>query len=391
MSKSVSEFFSKEGIKKFKNGVKAFSERHAVKVLAASMVLASAFAVSAHANTFNPDKDKTVTAYAITEKGDTLCSYQTLKTDSTSFARLQKLVNNATNSKTGCSVLEKISEQGTVLYTDYAGKGVIGFFDPNTNSICLNSVFKDADLQSCLIHEGKHSVQSHALNENTDLFHTFGSNIMSTRVMEADAMATQTKFSYEMAQAGDSLAWKQLAATHTGITKTFEDGAKKYGQNSNETMKETMLAWYKDTDYVTQYDNSILQYHAKVVLGASNDLMKQAFTQTVSADSLVKYVCTIDGKPYAGTDGSILKTSATAYLKEDLCKSAEMVGKAASVRGNQDTSVNDFYVLKFDGSVSDKTYGQLKAEKEKQNTQQTTKEQSTVSFQLASTLGRTGR
>lgn len=389
MSKSVSEFFSKEGIKKFKNGVKAFSERHAVKIVAASM--ASAFTASAHANTYNPDKDKTVTAYAITEKGDTLCSYQALKTDSASFARLQNLVNNATNSKTGCSVLEKISEQGTVLYTDYAGKGVIGFFDPNTNSICLNSVFKDGDLQSCLIHEGKHSIQSHALKESADLFHTFASNVMTTRVMEADAMAAQTKFSYEMAQAGDSLAWKQLINSHEGITKAFEDGAKKYGQNSDQTMKKTMLAWYKDTDYVTQYDNSILQFHAKVVLGASEDLMKQAFTKTVSADSLVKYVCTVDGKPYAGTDGSLLKTSSTAYLSEDLCKSAEMVGKAAGMRGNEDTSVNDFYVMKFGGTVLDKTYGQMKAEKEKQNSQQIMQEQSAKSFKLATTLGRTGR
>ena len=30
MSNSVSEFFSKEGIKKFKNGAKAFAERQAI-------------------------------------------------------------------------------------------------------------------------------------------------------------------------------------------------------------------------------------------------------------------------------------------------------------------------------------------------------------------------
>ena len=44
MSNSVSEFFSKDGVKKFKSGVKAFTERQAVKVAAASMVLAGAFA-----------------------------------------------------------------------------------------------------------------------------------------------------------------------------------------------------------------------------------------------------------------------------------------------------------------------------------------------------------
>lgn len=384
MSSSVSEFFSKEGIKKFKSGVKAFSSRQAVKVVAASMVLASAFAVSNQASAAVKDFDKTVTAYAITQKGDTLCSYQTLQADSASFARLQKLVNNATNSETGRSVLEKISEQGTVLYTGYAGQGLIGFFDPNTNSICLNSVFKDQDLQSCLIHEGKHSVQNHALKENVDPWHTFGSNIMTTRVMEADAMATQVKFSYELAQAGDSLAWKQLKDTHAGITGAFENGVKKYGQNSDTTMKETMLAWYKNTSYVYQYDRSIVENHAINVLKASDSQAKTFFTQTMSADSLVKYVCTVDGKPYAGTDGAILKTPATAYMDEEVCKAAEIVGKSAGVRGNKDMSVDQFYVLKKDGSVSDKTLGEIKAEKNKPQPSQTT-------LQFAAASGRTGR
>ena len=395
MSKSVSEFFSKQGIKKFKNGIKAFSDRHATKMAAASMILASAFAVSCRSvNANNVVKsDETVTAYAVTQAGDTLCSYQTLKQDSVSFARLQKLVNNAVNTPTGRNVLEQISQQGTVLYTGNAGQGVIGFFDPNTNSICLNSVFKDDDLQSCLIHEGKHSVQSHALNENVDLFHTFGSNVMTTRVMEADAMATQTKFSYELAQTGDSLAWKQLVNTHRGITRAFENGAKKHGQNSNETMKETMLAWYKDRSYVALYDKSMIDFHKNVVLNASNKMAKKAFTQTISADSLIKYVCTVDGKPYAGTDGSVLKTSSTAYLTEDFCKAAETIGNSAARRGNRDTSVNDFYVLK-NGSVSDKTYGEIKAEKAKTSTQkkdQKLKNQSAASFKTAAVLDYSGR
>lgn len=103
MSNSVSEFFSKDGVKKFKSGVKAFTERQAVKVAAASMVLAGAFA-GARAQNQEQVKPELVTAFAVTEQGDTLCSYVAEKTDSASFARLQNLVNTATKSQTGREV-----------------------------------------------------------------------------------------------------------------------------------------------------------------------------------------------------------------------------------------------------------------------------------------------
>ena len=362
MSNSVSEFFSKEGIKKFKNGVKAFSDRQAVKVIAASMVLASAFSVSAHANTMEPQANETVTSYAITEKGDTICSYQAVRKEITSFERLQKLVNDATKSETGRSVLKKMSEQGTILSMDNLAPNMIGFFEPNSNLVYLNPMYGDADLQSCLIHEGKHSIQSHDLNENKDIFHTFASNIMTNRVMEADAMATQAKFSYEMAQKGDSSAWKQLARVHGGVTKAFENGVSEHGQNSNETMKETMLAWYKNRKYVKEYDQFMLQFHKTWVEKASDNLMKDAFLKTILPDSLMKHVCTVDGKPYAGTDGSILQTSETAYLDAYICRQASTIGEKAAKRGNIDTSVDMFYPLEFDGSVSKKTFGQQRAE-----------------------------
>ena len=249
MSNSVSEFFSKEGIKKFKNGAKAFAERQAVKVAAVSMVLAGAFASNVRAHTDQTQESGHVTAYAVTEKGDTLCSYLAEKTDSASFARLQGLVNNATKSKTGCEILQNISKQNTLLSMGDAGSNTIGYFAPDENVIVLNDCFDNPTLQSCLVHEGKHSVQSFALGNSVNASNTFYTNTLISRVMEADAVATQTKFSYEMAQAGDSAAWKSLQEEHKGITDTFEAGAKKYGQNKNKTMRETMLAWYKDKAY----------------------------------------------------------------------------------------------------------------------------------------------
>ncbi len=367
MSNSVDEFLSKKGIKKFKNGVQAFMQKQAVKAAAVSMVLASAFAGPALAQKMQPrDSGRVVTSYAVTEKGDTLCSYQAVQKDSASFARLEKLVNNATKSRTGREILRQVSEQGTILYVDFAGNGTVGFFDPSNNSICLNPSFNDGNLQSCLIHEGKHSIQSAALNKGADYAYDYASNVMTSRVMEADAMATQTKFSYEMAQAGDSLAWKELATGFPHVTKAFEKGVDAHGENSKKTMKATMLAWYQNKNYVKCYDAKMANFHARFVVAAPDSLMKNAFQKTMSADFLVRQVCTMDGKPYAGRDGSILKTPQTAYLSSDVHEFASLISNAVQTRvGRRDDSADSFYTFDINGNVSKKTYAQRKAEKAK--------------------------
>ena len=373
MSNSVSEFFSKEGIKKFKSGVKAYAERQAVKVAAASMILAGAFASNAIARggvEQTPElESKQVTAYAITEKGDTLCSYQAQKTDSASFARLQGLVNNATKTKTGCEILKNISEQNTVLSMGEAGSGVVGFFAPDQNAIVLNDCFDDAMLQSCLVHEGKHSVQSFSLNRSVDNSNSFYTNTMISRVMEADAVATQTKFSYEMAQLGDSAAWKSLQEEHKGITDTFEAGAKKYGKDKNKTMRETMLAWYKDKEYAGLYDKSLIQFHQNITMNGSKDMVESSFTGSINTDKLIRAVCKLNGKTYA-KDGSLLTTPETAWLSRGDYFKMRVVNSALDIKtGRQDSSVAFMYPLEKDGTVSRFTYAeeaQIKARQAKQ-------------------------
>lgn len=372
MSNSVSEFFSKEGIKKFKSGAKAFAERQAVKVAAVSMVLAGAFASNVRAHTDQTQESGQVTAYAITEKGDTLCSYLAEKTDSASFARLQGLVNNATKSKTGCEILQNISKQNTLLSMGDAGRNTIGYFAPDENVIVLNDCFDDPTLQSCLVHEGKHSVQSFALGNSVNSSNTFYTNTLISRVMEADAVATQTKFSYEMAQAGDSAAWKSLQEEHKGITDTFEAGAKKYGQNKNKTMRETMLAWYKDKAYAGLYDQSLVQFHTNFALKSSDDQIKDSFKESINTDELIRAVCRLDGKTYA-KDGDLLTTPETAYLSRSDYFGMQVANGVLKARtGREDVSASFMYPVEKDGTVSKLTYvqeDQVEARQEKQEKQ----------------------
>lgn len=372
MSNSVSEFFSKEGIKKFKSGAKAFVERQSVKVAAASMVLAGAFASNVRAHTDQTQESGQVTAYAITEKGDTICSYLAERTDSASFARLQGLVNNATKSKTGCEILQNISKQNTLLSMGDAGSNTIGYFAPDENVIVLNDCFDNPTLQSCLVHEGKHSVQSFALGNSVNASNTFYTNTLISRVMEADAVATQTKFSYEMAQAGDSAAWKSLQEEHKGITDTFEAGAKKYGQNKNKTMRETMLAWYKDKAYAGLYDQSLVQFHTRFAANASSEQLEDAFCESINTDSLIRAVCQQGGKTYA-KDGGLLTTPETAYLSRGIYFETKVASSVLEGRtGRKDISASFMYPVEKDGTVSKLTYvqeNQVKLKQEKQSAQ----------------------
>ena len=372
MSNSVSEFFSKEGIKKFKNGAKAFAERQAVKVAAVSMVLAGAFASNVRAHTDQTQESGHVTAYAITEKGDTICSYLAERTDSASFARLQGLVDKATKSETGCEILKNISKQNTVLTIADAGSGTVGFFDPDNNSICLNKIFDDAMLQSCLIHEGKHSVQSFSLGRSLDADNTFYTNTIMSRVMEADAVATQTKFSYELAQAGDSAAWKSIREEHKVIADTFEAGAKKYGKDKNRTMRNTMLAWYKDKPYAKLYDVSLAEFHTNVSIKMSADQLQDKFQKGIDTDELIRAVCQLGGKTYA-KDGSLLTAPETAYLSRDVYFETQVASSILETKtGRKDVSASFMYPLEKDGTVSNLTYvqeSQVKRQKEKQAAQ----------------------
>lgn len=372
MSNSVSEFFSKEGIKKFKNGAKAFAERQAVKVAAVSMVLAGAFASNVRAHTDQTQESGQVTAYAITEKGDTICSYLAERTDSASFARLQGLVDKATKSETGCEILKNISKQNTVLTIADAGSGTVGFFDPDNNSICLNKIFDDAMLQSCLIHEGKHSVQSFSLGRSLDADNTFYTNTIMSRVMEADAVATQTKFSYELAQAGDSAAWKSIREEHKVIADTFEAGAKKYGKDKNRTMRNTMLAWYKDKPYAKLYDVSLAEFHTNVSIKMSADQLQDKFQKGIDTDELIRAVCQLGGKTYA-KDGSLLTAPETAYLSRDVYFETQVASSILGTKtGFKDVSASFMYPLEKDGTVSNLTYvqeSQVKRQKEKQAAQ----------------------
>ncbi len=362
MSNDVSGFLSKGGIKKFKSGVKAAFERGAVKTAVAAAVLASAFATT-RLTAAGDDAGNVQTAYAVTERGDTLCSYKAEKTDSASFARLQNLVNNATKTETGREVIKAIGAKGTVLHIGDTGRNGVGFFSADENAIVLSERCSDAELQSCLVHEGKHAMQNNNIVSANHAEYTFESNVMLARVTEADAMATQTKFCVEMAQLGDSAAYKAMAADHAGMIAAYETAAAQYGANSDRTLKETMLSWYDDKSYVAMYDADFVEYHKAVAEQETGAVLQSAFTKTRDAGKVLAAVCQWKGRAYAGTDGALLKTPRTAWLGAKDNAAMARVSRMISFKTNglkADKSADNFYALNGK-TVSASTFKQASA------------------------------
>ena len=362
MSGNVAEFFSKGNVKTFKNGVKNAFGRNLPKTLAASAVLAGAFAVCTKQSAPESGALKPKTTYAVTAEGDTLCAYQAIPVSDADYARLQKLVNAVTKTESGCEILKGIAKAGTTLRVDYSGEDNLGYFQPEDNSICLGRQFGDADLQSVLIHEGEHALQNLRVPQRTSQY-TFESNLKHTRVTEADAMTMQTMFSFEMAEQGDSAALKMMKIRHKGMVDTYEKAAGKYGKGSARALKETMLSWYDDKNYVKIYDEDMAAGHAEKVDGRAGISLLSHFSKTADADALLAKTCQYKGVKYAGTDGSLLSTPRTAWLNvETRDKMANVSNRLVSktLGFNGDTSMDNFYMRK-DGKVSRQTYKQIVA------------------------------
>ncbi|HBO58881.1 MAG TPA: hypothetical protein DD624_03100 [Alphaproteobacteria bacterium] len=362
MAGSVSEFLSKGNVQKFKNGIKSAFGRNLPKTLVASAVLAGAFAACSKQSAPESDAVKPRTTYAVKENGDTLCAYQAIPMSDADYARLQKLVNAATKTESGCEILKGIAKAGTTLRIDYSGEDNLGYFQPEDNSICLGRQCGDADLQSVLIHEGEHALQNQRVPQRTSRYN-FESNLKSIRVTEADAMTMQTLFSFEMAEQGDSAALKMMTIRHKGMVDTYAKAAEKYGKGSAQALKETMLSWYDDKNYVKTYDEDMAVGHAEKVDEALGVSLLSHFSKTADADALLANACQYKGVKYAGTDGSILNTPRTAWLNvETRDKMSKVHNRLVSktLGFNGDESVDNFYMRK-DGKVSKQTYKQIVA------------------------------
>lgn len=373
VSMSVEDFFSKEGIKKFKNGAKKFAENQATRFLATTMLLSGAFcgmqAASSGSQQQETSSNDQAKVYVI-HQNDTLCSLNVASKDTADIARIQKVVSYASQTTQGREVLQNASKIGTTLSMEHSDMAAIGYFTPDNNSMAMNAKCTDAQLCSNVIHELEHAGQHNRLLKTFGKVSEYKYNvadvIMLERAKEADAIAVQANHSYQLLQQGDSIVWNAFAQNHPTVAQGYMQAVGKYASISNDQarndsiMKAANLSSYEDYDYVGKYDAKFINYMGSVL--SKNDgakLAKAGMSKTsLDASKMMVAMCSGSGHSYMGTDGSILKTPQTFYLSEGCQMKALNFEIATETKlGYADASANNMYVL-ADGQIKTMTYNQ---------------------------------
>lgn len=372
---SVEEFFSKEGIKKFKNGAKEFAEQKAARFLATTMILSGAFcgmqAASSAPQRQGTSSNDQAKVYVV-HQNDTLCSLNVSSSDKADVARIQGIVDYASKTEQGREVLQNASKIGTTLSMDHSGTTNIGYFSSDKNNMAMNSSFSDAQLCSNIVHELEHAGQYNRLVNAlgkpavSEYKCNVADVIMMERAKEADAIAVQANHSYQLLQQGDSAVWNAFAQNHPTVATGYMQAVDKYATIENaqarndSIMKAANLSSYEDYDYVSKYDSKFVGYMSSTL--SKNDgakLVKAGMAKTnLDASKLLVAMCSGSGHSYMGNDGSVLKTPQTFYLSEACQMKATNYEIATETKlGYADASANNMYVL-ANGQVRNITFNQ---------------------------------
>lgn len=325
--------------------------------------------------------------HSITEQGDTLLTYNFLG-DSVSLSRAQKLVDLVLETKTGTDVLKHMADNNCVLTLQPSDSTQLGCFVPSLNAIVLNSIFPDDLLASTLVHEGKHAQQVHSSGYSLDFTYDKESLITLGRAMEGDAVMTQTQFAFELLAACKPGSWIALREQKPEVADAFLGAMVKYDRDPEKVSRETMLAWYKDRNYVGMYEVQYATGMARALAASDDMTIGGLFSRNIPTDSIASRICVYNGRKYMGTDGSALLDSTTHYLHRETRdfldkvdgeyarRTAATFSVVPGSNAKSDPSHRTFYVVEHDGRL---TPPDLKKENTKTAVAKTAFEEKTAS------------
>lgn len=296
--------------------------------------------------------------YALDPEGNRLFPY-TLdpEMDKSLVPLLSESVNRACLSKTGRDTLRQASETGHsfLLYAENDGRG--GFYNEAHRLICLHASDDKDFICSVLVHEARHSIQFDQVPEfretyrNNDL--NFKSYMIVNRAIEADAVAVQTKFGYELAQLGDYGPLNVIKNGYfSAAAEAVEQAAEKGKLDHPDTLKNAANAWYKSSRIICWYDD----YYSKAEKAR---LAKAPQQRSLSDRQLGRFVETlfkVNGVSYAGNSADYLKSPEKLSLSE---QGYFNIQAANAAYGKTDRSIDDMFVINPNTyKLMDYTYGQ---------------------------------
>ena len=281
--------------------------------------------------------------YALDDQGNRLFPYAlTPEMDKSLLPLLSETVNRACRSQLGRDTLRQASEMGHsfMLYTENDGRG--GFYNDFNRSVCMNANESKDFICSALIHEARHSIQFDQVPEFRETFRNnnldFKSYMIVNRAIEADAVAVQTKFAYELAQLGDRGPFDAVKGQFPAVAGSIEQAAEKGKLDHTDTLKNAADSWYKSFGIVHWYDD----YYSKVEKGRIAMTTEQKKLSDGQLDRFVENLFKVNNTVYAGNSADYLKSPEKLSLSEEGYLNVQSANAAC---GKTDISVDDMFAV----------------------------------------------
>lgn len=222
--------------------------------------------------------------------------------------QLAHLINEMCKSDAGRDVIETALKNNFVFVFDTSVPDAYGFADPENKICAMNPMFNESDLITTMAHELRHVHQFEApITSKCNPYEAdTKSNLMLSKVMEADAEAYGCFVSWQLKEQGKETPWNTFKRDFPEIAEPFEKTLKE-NEGKPDAMDKARTAaffgWFENRDRRVGYDDSHVDFLREI--GAQNlDKKLKSF----SVVKMVTDLCAENGKSYFAADPKTVDT-----------------------------------------------------------------------------------
>lgn len=179
--------------------------------------------------------------------------------------QLAHLINEMCKSPAGRDVIETALKNDFTFVFDASEPDAYGYADPESKICAMNPNFNEADLITTMAHELRHVHQFESpITEKCNPYEAdTKSNLMLSKIMEADAEGYGCLVSWQLKELGKPAAWNTFAHDFPEIAKPFEKAMAENEGKADQVEKARTAAfygWFDNTDRRVGYDDSHVDF-----------------------------------------------------------------------------------------------------------------------------------
>ena len=181
------------------------------------------------------------------------------------IGQLAHLINEMCKSPAGRDVIETALKNDFTFVFDTSEPDAYGYADPENKICAMNPNFNEADLITTMAHELRHVHQFESpITEQCNPYEADSkSNLMLSKIMEADAEGYGCLVSWELKEQGSPAAWNTFARDFPEIAKPFKKAMEQNAGKADQVEKARTAAfygWFDNAPRRVGYDDSHVDF-----------------------------------------------------------------------------------------------------------------------------------